>query len=167
MLSNKANSIGRSSKTVREFLEKQWKADLSVEETIRLTVKSLLEVVQTGAKNIDLAIVEGYGKIRHLTLAEIEDVVKEIEVEKVRSIPLISGLKYALILSTLLRKRRQSGNETDWPRHVRVRQQWSRQARHLLQKTLQCNLEIPKSDELQCLYVRSAFLRPIHPSKAV
>lgn len=51
-------------------------------ETIKLTVKSLLEVVQTGAKNIDLAIVEGFGKVRNLTLSEIEEVVKEIEVEK-------------------------------------------------------------------------------------
>jgi len=51
-------------------------------ETIKLTVKSLLEVVQTGAKNIDLAIVEGFGKVRNLTLEEIEAVVKEIETEK-------------------------------------------------------------------------------------
>jgi hypothetical protein len=33
------------------------------EESIKLTVKSLLEVVQTGAKNIELAVMEGYGKI--------------------------------------------------------------------------------------------------------
>jgi hypothetical protein len=67
---------------VREFLEKTWTADLSTEGAIKLAVRSLLEVVQTGAKNIDLAIVEGYGKVRNLTLAELEDVVKEIEAEK-------------------------------------------------------------------------------------
>lgn len=33
-------------------------------ETIQLAVKSLLEVVQTGAKNIDLAVMEGFGKVR-------------------------------------------------------------------------------------------------------
>jgi len=49
-----ANAIGRSSKTVREFLEKNWKPELSTSETIQLAVKSLLEVVQTGSKNIDL-----------------------------------------------------------------------------------------------------------------
>jgi len=78
----KANAIGRSSKTVREFLEKSWKADMDTSATIKLAVKSLLEVVQTGAKNIDLAIVEGYGKIRNLSLSEIEEIVKEIEAEK-------------------------------------------------------------------------------------
>ena len=48
----KANAIGRSSKTVREFLEKNHKDDLNRDDAIKLTVKSLLEVVQTGAKNI-------------------------------------------------------------------------------------------------------------------
>lgn len=33
------------------------------EESIKLTVKSLLEVVQTGAKNIEISVMEGYGKI--------------------------------------------------------------------------------------------------------
>jgi 20S proteasome subunit alpha 4 len=61
---DKANAIGRSSKTVREFLEKNWKPDASTKDTIRLAVKSLLEVVQTGAKNIDLAIMEGHAQVR-------------------------------------------------------------------------------------------------------
>ena len=52
----KANSIGRSSKTVREFLEKNYKEDMDQKETIKLAVKSLLEVVQTGAKNIEISV---------------------------------------------------------------------------------------------------------------
>ena len=56
MYHRKANAIGRSSKTVREFLERNYKDDMDREETIKLTVKSLLEVVQTGAKNIEIAI---------------------------------------------------------------------------------------------------------------
>lgn len=47
----KANAIGRSSKTVREFLEKNYTEGISREDTIKLTIKSLLEVVQTGAKS--------------------------------------------------------------------------------------------------------------------
>lgn len=54
----KANAIGRSSKTVREFLERNFKDGMSRDETIKLTIKSLLEVVQTGAKNIEIAILE-------------------------------------------------------------------------------------------------------------
>lgn len=32
------------------------------EETVKLTVKSLLEVVQTGAKNIEITVMDGYGR---------------------------------------------------------------------------------------------------------
>ncbi|KAJ7445763.1 nucleophile aminohydrolase [Mycena galericulata] len=78
----KANAIGRSSKTVREFLEKHHKDDLTREESIKLTVKSLLEVVQTGAKNIEISVMEGYGKVTNLDLAQIEAIVSEIEREK-------------------------------------------------------------------------------------
>ena len=77
-----ANAIGRSSKTVREFLEKNHKDDMSREESIKLTVKSLLEVVQTGAKNIEISVMESYGKVTTLELAEIEGIVAEIEREK-------------------------------------------------------------------------------------
>ncbi|KAG1749074.1 20S proteasome subunit [Suillus paluster] len=76
----KANAIGRSSKTVREFLEKNHKDGMTREESIKLTVKSLLEVVQTGAKNIEISVMESYGK--HLELPEIEAIVAEIEREK-------------------------------------------------------------------------------------
>lgn len=48
----KACAIGRSAKTVREFLEKNYKDQMSKEDTIKLAVKSLLEVVQTGAKSM-------------------------------------------------------------------------------------------------------------------
>jgi hypothetical protein len=40
----KAASVGRASKTVREFLEKHYTPDLSRDETIKLAIKSLLEV---------------------------------------------------------------------------------------------------------------------------
>ncbi|SNX86725.1 probable PRE6 - 20S proteasome subunit (alpha4) [Melanopsichium pennsylvanicum] len=78
----KANAIGRSSKTVREFLEKNHKDDLSKDETIKLAIKSLLEVVQTGAKNIEIAVMQGHAQVRNLELSEIEKFVQEINTEK-------------------------------------------------------------------------------------
>ncbi|KAE8215016.1 hypothetical protein CF327_g1647 [Tilletia walkeri] len=78
----KATAIGRSSKTVREFLEKNYKETMTKEQAVKLTIKSLLEVVQTGAKNIEIALMEGHGKVRNLELSEIEAIVKEIETEK-------------------------------------------------------------------------------------
>ena len=78
----KANAIGRSSKTVREFLERNHKDDMDREATISLTVKSLLEVVQTGAKNIEIAIMAPGKTIEMLPADEIEQYVKTIEQEK-------------------------------------------------------------------------------------
>jgi 20S proteasome subunit alpha 4 len=60
----KANAIGRSSKTVREFLEKNYQENMSYENTIKLAVKSLLEVVQTGSKNIEIAVMTSDSKVK-------------------------------------------------------------------------------------------------------
>ncbi|KAI8099235.1 putative PRE6-20S proteasome subunit [Halteromyces radiatus] len=78
----KANAIGRSSKTVREFLEKNYNDDMDEKHAIKLTVKSLLEVVQTGAKNIEIAVMTSDNVVKILDLAEVEAVVAEIEKEK-------------------------------------------------------------------------------------
>jgi 20S proteasome subunit alpha 4 len=78
----KANAIGRSSKTVREFLERNHKPDMDREETIKLTVKSLLEVVQTGAKNIEIAIMAPGKLLEMLPVEDIEKYVESINTEK-------------------------------------------------------------------------------------
>lgn len=52
------------------------------DETIKLTVKSLLEVVQTGAKNIEIAIMAPGKPLEMLPLENIESYVKNIEAEK-------------------------------------------------------------------------------------
>ncbi len=87
----KAVAIGRSSKvkcsfihfqTVREFLEKHYKDDLSNQECIKLAVKSLLEVVQTGAKNIEIAFMGPDCILKTLDLEQVELIVAEIEKEK-------------------------------------------------------------------------------------
>lgn len=78
----KSNAIGRSSKTVREFLERNYKEDMDRETSIRLAVKSLLEVVQTGAKNIEIALMAPGATMQTLPTEEIEGYVKEIETEK-------------------------------------------------------------------------------------
>ncbi|CEJ01561.1 Putative Proteasome subunit alpha type [Rhizopus microsporus] len=61
----KANAIGRSSKTVREFLEKNYNEDMEENETVKLTIKSLLEVVQTGAKNIEIVVMTSEGEVKN------------------------------------------------------------------------------------------------------
>jgi 20S proteasome subunit alpha 4 len=78
----KANAIGRSSDTVREILEKNWEADMNKEATVKLAVKSLLEVVQTGARNIEIAIMTPNKTIEMLDPETLATYVAEIEEEK-------------------------------------------------------------------------------------
>jgi 20S proteasome subunit alpha 4 len=67
---------------VREFLERNHKDGMDREETIKLTVKSLLEVVQTGAKNIEIAVMAPGKPLEMLKVEDIEKYVESINSEK-------------------------------------------------------------------------------------
>lgn len=86
----KANAIGRNSKTVREFLEKNW-ADSSGRGTLKLAVKALTEVVEGTAANIELAVVERGQPPRFLTDEEVEALVAEVEADKAAAAPARGG----------------------------------------------------------------------------
>lgn len=40
-----------------EFLEKNWTAGLTNDQSVRLAVKALLEVVDSGSKNMEIAVI--------------------------------------------------------------------------------------------------------------
>ena len=77
-----ANAIGgRNEKAVQEFLEKNWTASLAETDAIRLTIKALLEVVDSGSKNMEVAVSRYGEKVRMLTEQELEAVIADIEKE--------------------------------------------------------------------------------------
>ncbi|XP_006835096.1 PREDICTED: proteasome subunit alpha type-7-like isoform X2 [Chrysochloris asiatica] len=80
----KANAIGRSAKTVREFLEKNYTEDAmsNDNEAIKIAIRALLEVVQSGGKNIELAVIRRNQPLKMFSAKEIELQVTEIEKEK-------------------------------------------------------------------------------------
>jgi len=83
----KGTAIGRNSKPVREFLEKNYTEALveSDEETIKLTVKALMEVVDAGNKSLEIAVLRKGQPTRFLEEEELDVIVKQIEVEKERA----------------------------------------------------------------------------------
>eukprot|EP00912_Choanoflagellata_sp_UC4_P001036 UC4_evm4s639 len=80
----KANAIGHNSKTVREYLEKTYKEeDVATENgTIKLAIKALLEVVQSGSKSMEIAVLKHKEKMRILDSETIDELVKVVEIEK-------------------------------------------------------------------------------------
>ncbi|EDO47310.1 predicted protein [Nematostella vectensis] len=80
----KANAIGRSAKTVREFLEKHYSDEVadSDESTVKLAIRALLEVVQSGGKNIELAVMKKGEPMRILKPDEVDKFVAIIEKDK-------------------------------------------------------------------------------------
>ncbi|CAI0414818.1 unnamed protein product [Linum tenue] len=77
----KANATGRNSNSIREFLEKNYK-ETSGQETIKLAIRALLEVVESGGKNIEVAVMTKDQGLRQLEESEIDGIVAEIEAEK-------------------------------------------------------------------------------------
>lgn len=77
----KANAIGRSSKNLREYLEKGYKEDMSYHQSVKLAVEALLEVVES-SKNIEICVMTADRKVKTLEDAEIDTFVKEIEKER-------------------------------------------------------------------------------------
>ncbi|KAK2355524.1 proteasome subunit alpha type-4 [Trifolium repens] len=77
----KANATGRNSNSIREFLEKNYK-DTSGQETVKLAIRALLEVVESGGKNIEVAVMTKEDGLRQLEEGEIDAIVAEIEAEK-------------------------------------------------------------------------------------
>lgn len=80
----KANATGRSFKTVREFLEKHYTDEEVAEEkgAVKLAIKALLEVAQTGQKNLEIAVMEKNKPLKMLDTQTIETYVAIIEKEK-------------------------------------------------------------------------------------
>jgi len=77
----KANAIGRKDKMLNEFLEKHYKANMDKADGIKLAVRCLLEVVEHGAKNIDIGILETGKKLKKLDEKQVIDLVEQIQKE--------------------------------------------------------------------------------------
>lgn len=78
----KANAIGRNSKSLLEMLEKNHADGCSTEQAIDLAVKALLEVVEAGAKSIEIGIMRKDTGLTMMTEAEVAAIVEVIEAKK-------------------------------------------------------------------------------------
>lgn len=80
----KACAIGRNDTTVRKYLEKHLddeKGQLSEKQAVDLTVRTLLEVVESGAQNIEIAVLRPNQELEFLTSAEVVAIEAQVEKE--------------------------------------------------------------------------------------
>jgi len=78
----KANATGRNAKSVREFLEKNYTDDATEQSTVKLAIKALMEVVESGSKNIEIAVIRKDQDMKIMDDKDVEAIVKIIEAEK-------------------------------------------------------------------------------------
>lgn len=71
---------GRNAKSLREFLEKGYQEDMDETASVKLAVQALLEVVDSGAKNMEVCVIR---RAETVTLEEsaVDTIVEEIEEE--------------------------------------------------------------------------------------
>lgn len=65
---------------MREYLEKNYE-ELEGEEAVKLALRALLEVVESGSKNIEVAVMSKDG-LRIMEDEEVDNLVSQIEAEK-------------------------------------------------------------------------------------
>lgn len=80
----KSTSTGRAAKLTREYLEKNYPMDdpPSKDDAIRLAIKALMEVVESGSKNIEIAVIEAGQPQTMLEDSVLDEVSAAIEAEK-------------------------------------------------------------------------------------
>ena len=79
----KANAIGgRNEKAVQEFLEKNWTANLAENDAVRLTIKALLEVVDSGSKNMEVALLKFGEPVKMIAEEQLQTIITDIEREQ-------------------------------------------------------------------------------------
>ena len=78
----KAVAAGKNDKFVREFLEKNYSAGLNREAAVRLTLKALLEVVDSGDGNIEVVVLTAGSQPESMKDEDVMAIVRKIEEEK-------------------------------------------------------------------------------------
>ena len=77
---------GRNAKSLREFLEKQYQdlkeEDMTEQKCVRLAVQALLEVVDSGAKTMEVCVIRSGGVKAMIEENALDSIVEEIEAEQ-------------------------------------------------------------------------------------
>ena len=77
----KATATGRNSRSVQEFLEKHYDASAGDDAMIKLALKALQQVVEGGAKNVEIAVLRPRTPVELLGYKTVERFYVDIKAE--------------------------------------------------------------------------------------
>ncbi|EPY43724.1 hypothetical protein AGDE_00197 [Angomonas deanei] len=77
----RAVAIGRHDQSMIEYMEKTYKNDMTREECVHFAIKSLLEVVESGSKNVELLILKHHHS-EYISEEELQKFVVVVEKER-------------------------------------------------------------------------------------
>ena len=78
----KAACTGKNEKSVREFLEKNYVENMTRASGVKLAMKALLEVVDSGSKNVEVVVITPEGGVEFMSEEAIAEVCADVEKEK-------------------------------------------------------------------------------------
>lgn len=78
----KAIAIGKNGEKVNEFLEKKYVENMEYKEAIKVVLESMLEYVEAGSKNIEVAVMNKENNMKFISDEEIDNLSNVIELEK-------------------------------------------------------------------------------------
>ena len=78
----KSIAIGKNAEKVNEFLETKFKDDLDYNDAVNLVLESMLEYVESGSKNVEIAVMHKGKQMETISDEEIDKISSFIEAEK-------------------------------------------------------------------------------------
>ena len=78
----KAGAIGKNSDKVLGILEEKYKDEMSEDEVLKCTIDAMLQYVEAGSKNMEVAVIKPGNYFKIVPDEKIEEIIKQVEASK-------------------------------------------------------------------------------------
>ena len=78
----KAGAIGKNSDKVLGILEEKYKDNISEEEALKFTIDAMLQYVESGSKNMEIAVIKPGNVFNIVPDEQVDEIIKKVEANK-------------------------------------------------------------------------------------
>ena len=78
----KAGAIGKNSDKVLGILEEKYKDNISEEEALKFTIDAMLQYVESGSKNMEIAVIKPGNVFNIVPDEQVDEIIKQVEANK-------------------------------------------------------------------------------------